>query len=64
MGHEISTTTLQLARACSVIANGGFLVRPVIVKGRDEGQRVQVIRPEERDQDAPDDGTNGHQKHR
>lgn len=46
MGHEISTTTLQLARACSVIANGGFLVKPVIVKGRDEGQRVQVIRPE------------------
>jgi cell division protein FtsI (penicillin-binding protein 3) len=46
MGHEISTTTLQLARACSVIANGGFLVNPVLVKGRDEGERVQVIRPE------------------
>jgi cell division protein FtsI (penicillin-binding protein 3) len=46
MGHEISTTTLQLARACSVIANGGMLVKPVLIKGRDEGQRVQVIRPE------------------
>lgn len=28
MGHQISTTTLQLAQACSVIANGGTLVRP------------------------------------
>jgi cell division protein FtsI (penicillin-binding protein 3) len=31
MGHEIITTTLQLARACSVIANGGMLVKPRIV---------------------------------
>jgi cell division protein FtsI (penicillin-binding protein 3) len=46
MGHEISTTTLQLARACSVIANGGFLVKPVLVINRDEGKPVQVIRPE------------------
>lgn len=28
MGHEIAVTTVQLARACSVIANGGYLVRP------------------------------------
>ena len=28
MGHEVSTTSLQLAQACSVIANGGLLVRP------------------------------------
>ncbi|MCL4781915.1 MAG: PASTA domain-containing protein [Bryobacterales bacterium] len=28
MGHQISTTTLQLAQACSVIANGGTLVKP------------------------------------
>lgn len=31
MGQEISTTTLQLAQAASVIANGGFLVRPKLV---------------------------------
>ncbi len=34
MGHEVSTTTLQLAQACSVIANGGVLVRPRIVLSR------------------------------
>jgi membrane peptidoglycan carboxypeptidase len=28
MGHEISTTSIQLAQACSVIANGGYLVKP------------------------------------
>ncbi|HUS04659.1 MAG TPA: penicillin-binding transpeptidase domain-containing protein [Bryobacteraceae bacterium] len=28
MGHELSTTTLQLAQACSVVANGGMLVKP------------------------------------
>lgn len=31
MGHEISATSLQLARAASVIANGGLLVRPRVV---------------------------------
>lgn len=37
MGQEIGTTTLQLAQACSVVANGGVLVRPRIVlkKGAD-----------------------------
>lgn len=32
MGHEISVTSVQLAQACSVIANGGYLVKPVLVK--------------------------------
>jgi membrane peptidoglycan carboxypeptidase len=31
MGHEIITTTLQLARAASVVANGGMLVKPRLV---------------------------------
>ncbi len=31
MGHEISATTLQLAQAAGVIANGGVLVRPRLV---------------------------------
>ncbi|MEX2263475.1 MAG: penicillin-binding protein [Bryobacteraceae bacterium] len=34
MGHEISTTSVQLARACSVIANGGLLVKPRLVLKR------------------------------
>jgi cell division protein FtsI (penicillin-binding protein 3) len=46
MGHEISTTTLQLARACSVVANGGFLVQPLLVMGTKAPPPVQVIRPE------------------
>jgi cell division protein FtsI (penicillin-binding protein 3) len=31
MGQEISVTTLQLAQAASVVANGGLLVRPRLV---------------------------------
>lgn len=56
MGHEISTTTLQLAQACAVPANGGFLVKPKIVlrKGRAEQsyqpaaqeKPVRVLSPE------------------
>lgn len=34
IGHEISTTPLQVLRAASVIANGGYLVQPHV------GQRV------------------------
>lgn len=51
MGHEISTTTLQLAQACSVIANGGLLVKPKLVLKRGE-ERVpsaeprRILRPE------------------
>ncbi len=31
MGHELAVTSVQLAQAGSVIANGGFLVRPRLV---------------------------------
>jgi cell division protein FtsI (penicillin-binding protein 3) len=31
MGHQVSATTVQLAQACSVIANGGTLVKPRMV---------------------------------
>jgi cell division protein FtsI (penicillin-binding protein 3) len=44
MGHELSTTTVQLARACSVIANGGLLVRPRIVTRLDRpGEQPEVL---------------------
>ncbi len=33
MGHEILTTPLQMTRAFCALANGGYLVRPRIVKG-------------------------------
>lgn len=31
MGQEVSVTALQLAQACSVVANGGLLVKPKLV---------------------------------
>lgn len=47
MGHEISTTTLQLARAVSVIANGGLLLKPRLVLWRRKpgGKRVAELSP-------------------
>ena len=51
MGQEVSVTTLQLARAVSVVANGGLLVKPrlVLKLGNDASPvepPVRVIRPE------------------
>ncbi|MCU1330462.1 MAG: Peptidoglycan glycosyltransferase [Bryobacterales bacterium] len=51
MGQEISTTSVQLARACSVIANGGLLVKPKIVLKRGDITEptqtpVRVLKPE------------------
>ena len=34
MGHELSVTTLQLAQACSVIANGGLRIKPRLILKR------------------------------
>jgi cell division protein FtsI (penicillin-binding protein 3) len=51
MGHEVSVTTVQLARAVSVIANGGLLVTPRLVLKRGDQtvqppQPVRVVKPE------------------
>ncbi len=51
MGQEVSVTTLQLAQAASVVANGGLLIRPrLILKKGDQAippsTPVRVIRPE------------------
>jgi len=51
MGQEVSVTTLQLARAGSVIANGGMLVKPrLVLKKGDQTSPIEppvrVIRPE------------------
>ncbi|MGA2194080.1 MAG: penicillin-binding protein [Bryobacteraceae bacterium] len=51
MGQEISVTTVQLAQAASVVANGGLLVKPRLVL-KNNGQTtspappVRVIQPE------------------
>src|SRR5262249_43013007 len=51
MGQEVSVTTVQLARAASVIANGGLLVKPHLVAKRGNQTipsqpGVRIIRPE------------------
>ena len=51
MGQEIGVTTLQLARAASVIANGGLLVRPhLVLKKGDQPVRVdppvRILQPD------------------
>jgi cell division protein FtsI (penicillin-binding protein 3) len=51
MGQEVSVTSVQLARACSVIANGGLLVKPRLITKRGEKRQplaapVRIIRPE------------------
>ena len=46
MGHEVGVTTLQLARACSVIANGGFLVKPRLTLDTPVAQPVRVLKPD------------------
>ena len=43
MGQEVSATSIQLARACSVIANGGLLVEPKLVL-----KRGSVMEPDDR----------------
>ncbi len=51
MGQEVSVTTLQLAQAAAIIANGGLLVRPrlVLKKGDQDvppARPVRVVKPE------------------
>jgi len=37
MGHEIGVTTLQLAQACSTVADGGVLVQPRLILRKGDG---------------------------
>ncbi len=49
MGHEISVTSVQLAQAGSVIANGGFRVAPHIVQFKQvPGGPKEIVKPAER----------------
>ena len=41
MGHEIITTTVQLARAASVIANGGMLIQPRLILNDDQIEKIE-----------------------
>lgn len=47
MGHELGVTSVQLARAGAVIANGGTLVKPRLVMQRQrKGQEPEKFAPE------------------
>jgi cell division protein FtsI (penicillin-binding protein 3) len=46
MGHEVGVTALQIAQACSVIANGGFLMKPRLTMDKRVAQPVRVLKPE------------------
>ncbi|MBV9770221.1 MAG: hypothetical protein JOZ32_11670, partial [Bryobacterales bacterium] len=46
MGHEIGVTALQLAQACTVIASGGFLLKPRLRMDAPKVAPVRVLRPE------------------
>jgi cell division protein FtsI (penicillin-binding protein 3) len=46
MGHEIGVTALQLAQACSVIASGGFLLKPRLRMDAPKVDPVRVLKPQ------------------
>jgi cell division protein FtsI (penicillin-binding protein 3) len=48
MGHEVSVTSLQLAQAGAVFANGGFLVRPHILINDQGPARPETVRGREK----------------
>ncbi len=46
IGQEVAATVLQVAMAYAAVANGGYLMRPRIVRLiRDQGQAVRVFAP-------------------
>jgi cell division protein FtsI/penicillin-binding protein 2 len=49
MGHEVSVTALQMTTAMCVIANGGKLMTPRIVKSitTERGETISTMKPEE-----------------
>ena len=48
MGHELTTTTVQLAQACAIVANHGRLVKPrLVIKAQREGLAPELMIPEQ-----------------
>jgi cell division protein FtsI (penicillin-binding protein 3) len=46
MGHEVSVTSVQLAQACSIVANGGFRVTPHVVMFEQTPGGEKIIPPQ------------------
>ena len=42
-GHGITTTLLQLAKAYSIIANGGFNIRPKLIKDATQNKKEKIL---------------------
>jgi cell division protein FtsI (penicillin-binding protein 3) len=43
-GHGITTTPLQLAKAYGIISNGGFEIKPTLIKNKKEISRKRIIK--------------------
>ncbi len=42
-GHGITTTLLQLAKAYSIIANGGYEIQPNLIKNSKKNKKVKIL---------------------
>ncbi len=42
-GHGITTTILQLANAYSIVVNGGYKIRPTLIKKKNYDQRKKIL---------------------
>ena len=42
-GHGIATTLLQLAKGYSIITNGGYEIKPTLIKKKDEYDKIRLI---------------------
>ncbi len=45
-GHGITTTLLQIVKAYSIIVNGGFDIKPVLIKSKHKSERKKIINEE------------------
>ncbi len=45
-GHGITTTLLQLVKAYSIIVNGGFDIKPILIKTNQKKEKNQIINKE------------------
>ena len=42
-GHGVTTTPLQLAKAYSIISNGGYDIKPTLIKSENDNNRIQIL---------------------
>ena len=45
-GHGITTTLLQLAKAYSIIVNGGYKIQPILIKKEKENKKEKILNDE------------------